>query len=306
MKNDSYYIQIPEPCHEDWNNMQENLQGKHCETCNKSVIDFSSKTDLEINNLLLEKKGENICGHFRKSQLNRPIKIHVDLNKLPKNISTTKSFGIALFLVFGSLLFSCTDIQGQTIGKIEVKTTQTKHYAKGKIKIQSQVTRDDTIRAIDTSSTKIEIESMINGGLRYIAMPLAEDTITKAVMPPVIEAQNTSECFTMGETILTNKETFPTEKESYEFFEENTDLSVYPNPSKGEFFVQYDLSKRCDIILEILDSNGKRIKTLVDIKAQHQGKYTIPFSLLSTPDGIYLVRLLKDETEFFNELIIRK
>ncbi|MEJ6792644.1 MAG: hypothetical protein QNK89_07950 [Lacinutrix sp.] len=42
------HITIPKPCHEDWSKMTSNQKGKHYKTCNKSVFDFTKKTDYFI------------------------------------------------------------------------------------------------------------------------------------------------------------------------------------------------------------------------------------------------------------------
>lgn len=33
-------IQIPTPCHENWNEMNANEKGKFCKVCNKTVVDL--------------------------------------------------------------------------------------------------------------------------------------------------------------------------------------------------------------------------------------------------------------------------
>src|ERR1700741_493707 len=116
MKTSSLIIRIPEPCHEDWNPRGPDAKGKFCNSCSKSVFDFSNKTDAEVKNILMEYKDQKVCGHFKKSQVDRPLNIKVNLNELPRNVSATKAFVIALFLVFGTFLFSCTDNHGHKVG----------------------------------------------------------------------------------------------------------------------------------------------------------------------------------------------
>jgi len=98
-------------------------KGRFCNSCSKTVVDFSNKTDFEIKNYLQENSHTKVCGHFKESQLNRPLNYSLNLNDLPKNISTTKAFVIALFLVFGSILFSCTNEKDQkvnVVGELEM------------------------------------------------------------------------------------------------------------------------------------------------------------------------------------------
>jgi hypothetical protein len=67
------YIQIPEPCHEDWNKMTPVQQGRYCQSCSKEVVDFTLMTDQEIMNFVSMPRGKT-CGNFSSDQLNRVIK----------------------------------------------------------------------------------------------------------------------------------------------------------------------------------------------------------------------------------------
>ena len=71
-------VNIPNPCSENWDNMMPNEQGRHCGSCNKTIIDFSLYTDKEIANFL--KHTPHGCGRFDPHQLNRPITIPADSN----------------------------------------------------------------------------------------------------------------------------------------------------------------------------------------------------------------------------------
>ena len=43
-------LSIPEPCHENWQEMTPTQQGRFCKACAKEVIDFSMMTDTEVLN----------------------------------------------------------------------------------------------------------------------------------------------------------------------------------------------------------------------------------------------------------------
>lgn len=113
-------IYIPEPCHENWGAMTPNEQGRFCSSCQKTVVDFTKFTTQDIQNYFAKHYGQKVCGRFNNQQLSA---IHI---QIPKNvfsyIPASRKFALALFIVFGTTLFSCTDNNGNkaTIGKIEV------------------------------------------------------------------------------------------------------------------------------------------------------------------------------------------
>jgi hypothetical protein len=62
-------ISIPKPCHENWNEMLPEQQGKHCMACSKTVVDF---TNWEANHILVylqQKNSEKVCGRFNQDQV---------------------------------------------------------------------------------------------------------------------------------------------------------------------------------------------------------------------------------------------
>lgn len=70
MKNQKIKFSIAEPCHQDWNFMTPNEQGKFCDHCSKTVIDFTKLTDEEVLQLISANPGK-ICGRVNTSQMNR-------------------------------------------------------------------------------------------------------------------------------------------------------------------------------------------------------------------------------------------
>jgi hypothetical protein len=65
-------LQIPEPCHENWNKMSVTEQGRFCLACKKEVIDFSAMTDQEILRHI-SSAVTGVCGRADNSQLNRAL-----------------------------------------------------------------------------------------------------------------------------------------------------------------------------------------------------------------------------------------
>lgn len=128
MKQHKLAVQIPEPCHEDWNKMSTTEKGKFCQVCTKEVIDFSAKSDEEIIKLL--SNDENVCGRFQISQLNREL--IADRKKRNHWLSYAASFLVPM-LVFsqGKPKIGKTKLQNQptytslNISSLDRKTENT-------------------------------------------------------------------------------------------------------------------------------------------------------------------------------------
>ena len=63
------FINIPQPCAESWAAMTSAGTGRHCASCEKTVVDFSQKSTAEILAYLTQPGYENACGRFRAGQV---------------------------------------------------------------------------------------------------------------------------------------------------------------------------------------------------------------------------------------------
>lgn len=69
-------ISIPQPCHEDWDKMTPEEQGRFCSRCQKCVIDFTSFTDSQLYEYMIKHRNNDVCGKFRVAQLDKYIEPH--------------------------------------------------------------------------------------------------------------------------------------------------------------------------------------------------------------------------------------
>jgi len=118
-------ITIPEPCNENWDKMTPDASGRFCLVCNKSVIDFTNKLPDEIQHFFKNNKDQEVCGRFKKSQLDS-ISFQIPKQVLYSQTQYHKMFLLALFVVMGTSLFSCASKNGnkQKIEKVEVVDEQ--------------------------------------------------------------------------------------------------------------------------------------------------------------------------------------
>ncbi|SFQ76755.1 carboxypeptidase-like regulatory domain-containing protein [Hymenobacter arizonensis] len=66
-------LAIPQPCAESWDAMRPASNGRHCAACQKTVVDFTLKTDAEILAYLAGAASTRTCGRFAAGQLDRPL-----------------------------------------------------------------------------------------------------------------------------------------------------------------------------------------------------------------------------------------
>jgi len=315
MENQNIKITIPEPCHEDWNKMIPDEKGKFCDSCNKSVHDFSNKTDLEIRTILLANKDRKVCGHFKRTQIDRPLNFRVNFKDLPKNVSTTKVFAMALFLVFGSILFSCTMHKDQPLGEIEIVNTDPKNTLRGEV--EPLCVETITIAPMSTQSLSPMMdhyETHVAGGLSIQNIEIAEtiDPVPDSVLNETFIVGQMA-YFIPGEVdsveaiVIDSSSTLdPKENLIKTPLHKHALFSIYPNPSNGEFTIKYEVIKRADVKVEIYDMAGALVKTVVDIAGQYQGKYQIPVSLVELPNGIYIVNLVNNGELSTEKVIMEK
>jgi hypothetical protein len=98
-------ISINKPCHENWDNMLPDEKGAFCLACQKSVVDFSSKTIGQIKDFFNQKtNSEKVCGRFEDSQLQALSFDHFFADFV--NWKFIRKVALIIFFVFGLSLFS--------------------------------------------------------------------------------------------------------------------------------------------------------------------------------------------------------
>ncbi|MEO5642242.1 MAG: hypothetical protein ABIQ40_05195 [Bacteroidia bacterium] len=165
---------IPKPCNEDWGKMSTEQQGRHCQVCCKTVVDFSKKSSTEIVDFLQINTDKKICGRFRSEQL-----VPSAGSREPKSGSRYRIFFAALFFVFGGMLFtSCrTKEHGHKMGKVKIENSFTAQHnyntldtpsSRTKFKTDHQKTVPVCKKPVIAAADTIEPEIRIMGEVMYI------------------------------------------------------------------------------------------------------------------------------------------
>ncbi len=327
-----YKITIPEPCHEDWAQMTPEQQGRFCGVCSKTVVDFSNKSDQEVDAIIEEKKGEKVCGRFRVDQVAAPVTLNIPPFVAVKTMSLKKLFAIAAFLVFGTGLFSCQSNQGELVGKIAIT---------GDISVEPITTTlpvQDTTGVLtltgDTISEVIEIENHIKGemvmppeiyalgGPRFVENPsyVPEPPVTCIkidTLEPIhlvagmmvvndgielVEPVPTDTVFTE----ITIQDIPEDEEEIMPEVVAPLELIAFPNPTNGRMTISYELSSPADASMIVFDITGKKRKELFDIKGLYNGKYTLSTDLSELPSGTYFLVFTAGEQRKTLKVLLQK
>lgn len=83
--------------------------GRHCMSCCKTVVDFTSWEPADIVQYIKEKGQGNVCGHFKKQQLNVPIEtpetLAIKIWNTP--VPLYRKIAAVIIIFFGVTIASC-------------------------------------------------------------------------------------------------------------------------------------------------------------------------------------------------------
>lgn len=117
MKSKGINYKIEEPCHADWDQMKPEAKGRFCNSCSKTVVDFSNMSDFSIVNYLESNKHLSVCGRFEEKQLDKTY-------LLPKAQYSALGFDLkAVALGLALSTFSALPSQAQNSTTIEQHDT---------------------------------------------------------------------------------------------------------------------------------------------------------------------------------------
>jgi hypothetical protein len=125
----AFKLTIPKPCHNDWEEMLPNGNGRFCLDCNKTVIDFTQFTDEAVKAYFTTNQ-QPTCGRFYKKQLDR-ITIRIPNYVLQKKLPAWKQFLLLLLICFGGMVLPI-DVSAYNKATTYTETTVKKNTVKKK------------------------------------------------------------------------------------------------------------------------------------------------------------------------------
>ncbi|HEY0031206.1 MAG TPA: energy transducer TonB [Bacteroidia bacterium] len=223
---------VPDPCHESWQNMLPQQNGRYCGSCQKVVVDFTNKTNQEILDYINANSGKKMCGTFKKQQL----------PQIPPPPHHEKSirFLAALLLVFGMTLFSCNSVVFGDKESVEEIKSEKCYQTTGIMIIEP-----DTVPASDKIVSQIQ---PVTGVIAAPELVITEPYITGDMVLPDEEEHDTIKV-RKEDIVLGIVDQMPEFKEGGQSLQQYIQLNLkFPNTAleediKGTVYVTFVVKK---------------------------------------------------------------
>ena len=263
-------VNIFEPCPANWDHMQIKLNARHCEQCDKSVVDFTQKSRAEIISYLLENPNGSVCGRMSQQQFD--IK-EEDLPELISILSQAKHRHNAFFIlaiVCSSLFYSCESTpkdKTQTIGKAKIE-----HRDEVTTGMMIPTTTEDTVKHKKNHKSTTQIPQVRELMGEVSILPVPDPPVAGGISYEPIEPEVPMEV--QKDEVLPYSEVMPEfpggMKEMVNFLNKNL---IYPqemleNGIEGKIYVQFTVTKTGEIkdAVVVRGINGLNVEALRLVK----------------------------------------
>lgn len=171
-----FQLKVTNPCTENWDNMTPQKQGRHCDSCNKTVVDFTQFTDKQLIDFF-KKVTDNICGRATKYQLQRQM-VYTEPSKHP----LLSKFVFGTTLLAGLTTAATAQQNGKQISQTHQLDNKKDSVTESIETINPAISQEipyapplEIMYITETSPcTELKPEELIGvlGGMTYVAIPL--------------------------------------------------------------------------------------------------------------------------------------
>jgi hypothetical protein len=276
------YIQIQQPCTEDWKAMTPNEKGSFCQSCAKNVLDLTKMSNAEIHSVLAQNQHESICTRIQNTQLDA-LNLEIEQWSRGTRSHMQRAMVASLLIVFGLTLFSCTNQQQEE----QIRITQKKLT---EVVLQQQnETPEKELEWVDIPIIQ-ELEEVTMGEMEMPQQEVIQQN-------EVIE----NEQYELNYTMLGDIAILPT---YYEYTQQThvvIDLDAngnpiptlfsaiaYPNPAVESSTLKLGIPTAIDANIQLFSSQGQFIQPIFSGKIE-RGTFEKAMDLTNLSPGIYLV-----------------
>ena len=229
------------PCPANWEKMQIKLNARHCDQCDKSVVDFTKKSRAEIITYLIENPNGSVCGRMNQQQFD--IK-EEDLPELISILSQPRfraNAFLILAVVCSSLFYSCeTASTGKnTIEKPKIENQKIESQKSNPVE---KISSNDSVKKTKKQRIIPPVELMGEVSILPDPPPAIAGGITYDPLPEIEVVTNPEEVLSYAEVMPEFPGGMP---EMIKFLKENMNYpaEMKENGIEGRIFVQFVVTK---------------------------------------------------------------
>lgn len=280
-----FQLQIPEPCHENWNAMSPADKGRFCASCQKVVIDFSRMTDHELAAFFKKPSGP-VCGRLRQDQLDR------DLVLPRKRIPWIKYF---FQFILPAFLFSArATAQGRVVGKV-----------KNPVPVRTETRISDSLLTASSIGNKGSLQK--DNASAVSREPLRELSSSEMKEALYAALSGKIQCFFV-DVVSVRQPGKPTPLIEKPSDTKSKSLNVYPNPAlpSSTVTIEWKEKEEGQLQVQLTNGAGQVVYSSEVLKEYKQDRFTI--TLPQIPGGIYFlsVRNTRNGKQAAREIVIHQ
>ncbi len=293
-------LTIAEPCHEAWNNMTHEQQGRFCAACQKTVVDFTTMSDRQLAAYFRQSSG-SVCGRFYGDQLDRPIPVAAPEFPFPKKLFPYALPAYLLFLqscapggnhrlkVVGLLkettVFEMPPVMGNVLPEMTpvnpvrppvVTSCFLPPVVKGEVEA---IVKEDTLAAITDADTAM----------------MAPDTVncpTTCVPPPAVKYEQPVMMGRVAVNTRPEKKTVPVVEPTLSKDAEAAAPLLFPNPVVGGSQLHMQFDRALSGVYLIYSASGQLMQSGKFLVGK-SGRLSVPIGGWSA--GSYFLHISEEE-----------
>ena len=326
MKVQSLHLSIPQPCHEDWDKMTPTEKGRHCQSCQKEVVDFTAMSDQQILDLFSKNKN-GLCGRFRTDQLDRQMLLRTTTSSTPWAKAGMLAASLLLAVpVLGqqqtgvkteqlvkdlvtpnsrlkqSINGTVTDEMGEPLiaASILIKGTNkgTITDLDGRFQLDGVVKNDTVVVSyVGYKSKEISLSTVDR---KFFNISLKEGIMLQEA---VVTAYGTCVKGAVGGAISVIRSVRSRRVKKWTA-DPKTEIRVFPNPFVSQIQIELGTLKEGDYNLRLVSSTGQIVHQLQLFLSSHQ-RLEMDLAALNLPSGSYWLQITDGKGQDFRQQVIK-
>lgn len=281
-------LSINNPCKENWNTFEKRSEGGFCQSCKKTVVDFTNKSNDEIREMLHQKSNEKVCGKFAIGQIESYNISYKEWYSSNSTEMMQSRFVWALVLAFGISLFNLQTGHSQEIlGEISIPNV-----------IENNSPPDSIQSPFVTDTTEIYEEIMGDISLEpdTTLIDSTKKTIKEICKKPPVFKNPIDYPYIMGMVVQMPEPKIEVVKEETvkppkPVIAEQSIGYVFPNPTASATTLFLNIQVKEIYQVYLYNSNGK-ICSIVLEKELELGSIELPINLTEFDKGSYYISIV--------------